>query len=1069
MKDVVERDLLLAKIRLYIQVILVDREISEKEVTIVVRSLLGEAGINGPELVLELIETAADHPGELKDECGKLLKTLTSPEVQAFFLDLLALSFVDTPNPKELVLLTEISKELKIPFESSQTMFHIFQSEFEALSKNGNVLSIGGFQTRADIPFSSFNGKAAFLKLGDKCYFISLNSTDVFVNGDPITNNYYYCEFNASDTVYFDGIHFGFNRDEIEQLFTEKASDKRQTSWIVRQQNSIQLSDSATKESIFKVITHQNTITLEALKSDMSIQISGMEFESPVSFKIFNGETLSVKGLSGTIVLSDIGSRNLFKLPEQDNQVLRLHQLDSSLPKDCTLRLTNDYTKTLITLSGCSQQLLKNGNPIVPPVEVIHDDNLLIGNIFVRIDLKNPESVFHARKIQLTNISMINVSSRYKNSDRNAIENIMLSMNAGDLGAVLGPAGSGKSTLLNTLLGKMKPVVGAVEANQYPLPRGLLTLGNKLGFVPQDDILMEPLTTLENLFYAEKLLFPHANKSRQETEEHLMAILKDVGLAEKAHSVVGSIEKRVLSGGERKRLNIALELVGDPDVLILDEPTSGLSSQDAEEIVALLKRLANQGKIVLMVIHQPSSVIYKMIDKVLILNKGGKLAHFGDAKQALTLFNEVSKEPNSLKDYIECPECHEVNPNLLMKSLKTESADFWKIVSKIEEKFGKDRQNEDLEYGDSVSNLAGPKANVSIIKQTWFQLKRQFICKSRDHSNLFISFLAAPLIGLFSAFVFKYSPKDQAYSMIENEQYPFFLFILVLAAIFLGLASSVSEIIKERAILHRESLKNISIGSYYFSKFSILSLFALLQSILCLIPAHLILQIRPELLVIHIALMTLVSFSGIATGLFFSTFIRSSVAAYNLVPLILIPQIILGGAFLPFENMGEQVYLWQQKDGLQAPPPAQIMPSRWAYEAFVTANWEFHPLRDIDERYESEKRAIYENLNESRGQGKTGFVEKENAIKALNIEYDTIKSTLEKSQNRFIEDLYFDRMRGDFLSPFHATAQGLWQDTRLESLLEKTWLRDVFVLLLYSILLYLFGFFLLLRQLKPGL
>jgi ABC-type multidrug transport system ATPase subunit len=1068
MKDTIDKDLLLAKIRLYFNIILVDREVSEKEVTNVVRNLLNQAGEHNQELVLELIGLAADQPGELEAECRMLVSALTGSEILGFYLDLLSLSFIDEPDQKELDLLRKIAGHLEIPADDTRKILHLFNLRFDELSGDIDFLSFGSSDSGADIPFSSFEGRVGFYKINKKLFFISLNSTDVFLNGDPITNNFYYCEFTGSDRVYFDGIHFGFDSGEIGQLFEKKSSTGTRSSWIVCQQQSLLISDKEVSGAIIELSQHRNKVTLLPLEKDIAVQISGNDFSSSESLTVFSGELISLPGLEDSVALSPIGTRNLLNTGGEEQQFLDLHGFDPSLPAQSVLSFTRDSRKSLVTLSGCDQQILKNGISVTSPVEIENSDRLLIGNVFIRIDLKTPGEVFQAKSVRLTNITMRDVTSRFKQAERNAIEGISLSLNTGELGAVMGPAGSGKSTLLNTLLGRMKPVSGHVEANGIPLTKGLLELGNRLGYVPQDDILIESLTTKENLAYVEKLMFSNNSRSRQETEKHLLSVLNDVGLQEKADSIVGSMEKRLLSGGERKRLNIALELVGNPEMLILDEPTSGLSSQDAEEIISLLRKLANQGKIVLMVIHQPSSVIYKMIDKVLILNKGGKLAHFGNAMKALTLFNEVSKEPNSLKDYIECPECREVNPDLLMKSLKTESTDFWRIVSRIEEKFG---QHSALDQQPSLHHQtisSSEKNGVSWVNQTWIQFQRQLVCKVRDRSNILISFLAAPLIGIFSAFVFRFSPQGQDYSLFDNEQYPFFLFILVLVAIFLGLASSISEIIKDRSLLNRESLKNISIGGYFFSKFFVLSLFALVQSIFCVVPAQLVLQVRIELLLIHVVIMTLVSITGIATGLFFSTVIRSSVAAYNLVPLLLIPQIILGGAFLPFENMGDQVYLWMEKEDYTPPPPAQLMASRWAYEALVTANYDFHPLTAVEKQQASEKREKSEELNNLRSQGKISLLDKENTIRALNEKYAALKSKLEETQNELIMDFSF-RARGEFLAPLHSTGENLWEDTGLKEILERVWLRNLIILILFSTLFYLLGFQILSRQMRQKL
>ncbi|MBU3915371.1 ABC transporter permease, partial [bacterium] len=213
-------------------------------------------------------------------------------------------------------------------------------------------------------------------------------------------------------------------------------------------------------------------------------------------------------------------------------------------------------------------------------------------------------------------------------------------------------------------------------------------------------------------------------------------------------------------------------------------------------------------------------------------------------------------------------------------------------------------------------------------------------------------------------------------------------------------------------------------------------------------------QIPSALFPIHMGLMTLISVTGIILGLFFSSVVRSSVAAYNLVPLILIPQIILGGAFLPFENMGNNIFLGAKNEEKAVPLPAQLMPSRWAYEMLINANYEFHPLKKIEDTEQAERREKNKELMELRKKGKISVLRKADLINAISKKYEKQRQQFEGTQNRSITE-FNHRPRGEFLSRQHSTAEVFWENSRLKKTLEKTWLRNLLVLLLFTVLTYL--------------
>src|SRR3972149_6379482 len=189
--------------------------------------------------------------------------------------------------------------------------------------------------------------------------------------------------------------------------------------------------------------------------------------------------------------------------------------------------------------------------------------------------------------------------------------------------------------------------------------------------IPQDDLLIEELTVFQNLFYNAKLCFD--NLTDFEITERVNAVLSDLGLFEARNLKVGSPLEKTISGGQRKRLNIALELIREPSVLFVDEPTSGLSSRDSENIMDLLKELARKGKLLFVVIHQPSSEIFKMFDKLIILDVGGFPIYYGNPVDGVIYFKQRINHVNA--DESECKLCGNVNPQQIFNIIESKVLD----------------------------------------------------------------------------------------------------------------------------------------------------------------------------------------------------------------------------------------------------------------------------------------------------------------------------------------------------------------------------------------------------------
>ncbi|NJM14452.1 MAG: ATP-binding cassette domain-containing protein [Bacteroidales bacterium] len=253
----------------------------------------------------------------------------------------------------------------------------------------------------------------------------------------------------------------------------------------------------------------------------------------------------------------------------------------------------------------------------------------------------------------------------------NNIHKFNLNEASGQLIGIIGVSGCGKSTLLNVLNGNLTPKGGKVSINGYDIHKEKELLKGVIGYVPQDDMLIKELTVYQNLYYNARLSF------RYYTENMINKVVEDAlvnfDLLEARDLPVGNTQNTILSGGQRKRLNIALELMREPAVLFVDEPTSGLSSSDTEKAMSLLKRQTFKGKLVLAILHQPSSDIFKLLDKLMVMDQGGRVIFYGNPVDALLYFKEASQFVDAQES--ECITCGNINTDQILRIVEARVVD----------------------------------------------------------------------------------------------------------------------------------------------------------------------------------------------------------------------------------------------------------------------------------------------------------------------------------------------------------------------------------------------------------
>ncbi|HET6246031.1 MAG: ATP-binding cassette domain-containing protein [Bacteroidetes bacterium] len=520
------------------------------------------------------------------------------------------------------------------------------------------------------------------------------------------------------------------------------------------------------------------------------------------------------------------------------------------------------------------------------------------------------------------------------------LQHLDLYEESGKLIGIMGGSGAGKSTLLNVLNGNDRPSSGSVTINGFDIHLQKDKIQGVIGYVSQDDLLIEELTVYQNLYYNAKLCFDHLDD--RQISKKVLDVLNNLGLYETRNLKVGSPLEKTISGGQRKRVNIALELIREPSVLFVDEPTSGLSSRDSENIMDLLKELALKGKLIFVVIHQPSSEIFKMFDKLLILDLGGYTIYYGNPVDAIIYFKKIVNHVNSNES--ECNTCGNVNPEQIFNIIESKVVDEYGDLTRSRKISPKEWNafytGSKLQNNQNEDHFELPEISFKVpskIKQFTVFVTRDVLSKFTNKQYMLINMLEAPVLAIILAFLVKYYNSDisniRGYIFRENENIPAYLFMSVVVALFIGLTVSAEEIIRDRKILKRESFLNLSKGSYLFSKIGIMFLLSSIQTLTFILIANFILELRGMTFEYWLILFSTACFANML-GLNISSAFNSAVTIYILIPFLLIPQLLLSGVIVKFEKLNPYIAAVNT-----VPLTGEVMVSRWAFEALAVTQF----------------------------------------------------------------------------------------------------------------------------------
>ena len=581
------------------------------------------------------------------------------------------------------------------------------------------------------------------------------------------------------------------------------------------------------------------------------------------------------------------------------------------------------------------------------------------------------------------------IISKYEHTDNEvqAVEfcgrdnNLSFTLRNGKLLAIMGGSGTGKTTVLSLLNGTLRPQEGSITINGHDISEPKAK--DLIGFVPQDDLLIEELTVYQNLWFTAKLCFE--GMPDEDIDRRVMKTLKDLGLDAAKDLKVGSAINKYISGGQRKRLNIALELIREPAVLFLDEPTSGLSSADTEKVINLLKEQTLKGKLIVVNIHQPSSDVYKLFDRLWLLDKGGYPVFDGNPIDAITYFKEAANYADA--ETSACPMCGNVNPEIVLNIIdekalnsngelsderKMKPQDWHELYLKEREEMAK----------PAVSSIPpSDQKKPGVLKQFAIFLHRNIKTKITNVQYLLITLLEAPVLAAVCAMLTRYAPPE-GYSVMDNKNLVSYFFMAVIVATFTGMSGSAEEIIKDRALLKRESFLHLSYSSYIWSKIIYMAGVSLIQTLLFIAIGNTIMGIHGMFPTWWFILFVTALLANL-TGLLLSQCLNSVVAIYISIPMLLIPQILLCGLVVSFSD------LTPKSTTGNVPLIGNLIPSRWSYEALAvtsfTDNQYERQFFELDkEKYETqyynvgllyELQSQLETMKDEQKQGKKAKVD----------------------------------------------------------------------------------------------
>lgn len=676
----------------------------------------------------------------------------------------------------------------------------------------------------------------------------------------------------------------------------------------------------------------------------------------------WNGATVSLDqlreqalGFSGRLLINQ-ASRSISITNSSETSSEYDLKLTPNLAEPIKLKIDFDQKKAAGTLT-----VLQKGKALITVNNVlINEKAKLVDGAFIKLSsnqgirCKFSEGVIDEERTIVQTLDVEGLNHTFSDKKK-ALDSINFSLKRGEMLCIMGPSGSGKSTLLSVLAGQLKPSRGKIKLNNISLYHQHKNLSHFISYLPQEQALFSHLTAREHLEYAMNIRQPSLVSA--EVTKRATAILEETSLLHLSNRMVGSPDDKSLSGGERSRLNLGIDLTSNGEIYLLDEPIAGLSSKDSEHVTDALKYIS-RNKIVVVSMHRPSSKILNQFDKVLILDKGGKIAYEGTPSNMQSYFFEAAKELNIkntqeskevnadyIFDVIEAPVLelthrHDYNSTRRFPSV------FWQERFENHTLF-ENVENKKSEVRTELDEVVESDASVPILKKKRYNIHeyvrlfhshfwRATLTKYRSKGTLYTTLLEVPLLAFIISWTLRASPEG-SYAFSTGLHVVTYLFLTMTVGMFLGLTNSATEILRDRPTLRRERNYNYSAVSYVLAKLSSLSILSAAQCALYITIGNAMLNIEGMWLN-HWYWMTLTSVTGTSLALLISAITKTQRAALSSVPLVLVPQLLLCGTpLIPFEEMNRGMFSGahtSRKEGKE-PHLSRMIPLRYAYEGII--------------------------------------------------------------------------------------------------------------------------------------
>lgn len=762
--------------------------------------------------------------------------------------------------------------------------------------------------------------------------------------GIQIIESFLKSELSSSDVNKYLSIFDNFLNETRGRLFSKRGGDKRTSLQAVKVLRICsQINEELTQRQKMIVLVR----ILEFINSDNQQTEKEEDFVRTVSdaFNVSFEEYSLLYQLTAAKRKEQIdGEGHFYYVPNEDYTFANAkYSVVDGL--DAPIHVVNiESVNTIFFRYYGSDELIING-------QIVSVDKTYLFNIGSTVRTSKSNQIYYSDLV--SKISQFDISAELTFTARNilhsfgsnqtAIRRMSFSTNSGNMIGIMGGSGAGKTTLMNVFNGKVIPSYGSVEINGIDLHKEPKRLQGLIGNVSQSDLLIEELTVFENLYFAARLSMGGENV--QQITSKVVRLLTTIGLYEAKDLKVGSPLEKVISGGQRKRLNIALELIRNPQILFVDEPTSGLSSKDSENIMDLLKELSLRGTLVFVVIHQPSSTIFKLFDRLLIMDQGGHLVYDGIPLNALVHFKTHSFQGNAHER--ECSLCGNVNPEQIFNLIDRKIVDEFGNETSVRKKSAEDWHllyHTNKEAQIVTQHEEEPEISTKLptrLQQFGSYLTRDFLSKIANKQYLIINGLISPVLALVLSYFTKYFSNNNGqseYSFYTNENIPQYIFICVIVSIFIGLVIAAEEINRDKKILERERFLNLSKNSYLFSKMTILFTISAIQSFIFVAIANSILEIQGMYFYYWLILFSTSCLSNLV-GLNISSAFNSAKVIYIIVPLLVIPQLLFSGVIVKFDKLHPSL-----SNATKVPWVGNVMVSRWSYEALAVEQASNNPL-----------------------------------------------------------------------------------------------------------------------------